>query len=349
MNEAISSQKEQCAPAKKDLRALLVEDSELDARIILRYLEQSYALHFRIATDAAQMQAALAEEEWDVLLCDYWMPGFGFFGAMKLLRERQLDIPFIVVSGSIGEDLAVEAMKSGAHDYIMKDNLMRLAPAIEREIRQAHARRERIRAARKMAWLAAIVDSMTEAVIGTDQNGVIISWNAGAQRLYGHAEGEAVGKSVELVVPTELHEETRRLLDGVRKGEPLPEFETTVRLRRDGSLVDVSSAFSAVKDENGQTIGAAILAMDITARKKAEAEHKKMIRELNETLSQVRRLHGLLPICAACKKIRDEKGQWHSLEAYITGHSQAEFSHSICPTCAQNLYPGFVDPVESPA
>ena len=349
MNEAISRQSEQPAPAKKVLRALLAEDSELDAKIIRRYLEQSFSLHFQLVTSAEAMRVALAQEEWDVVLCDYCMPGFGFAEAMKVLQASGLDLPFIVVSGSIGEDLAVEAMKSGAHDYIMKDNLMRLAPAIEREIRQAQARRERIRIAQKTAWLAAIVDSMTEAVIGTDQNGVITSWNAGAQRLYGHSETEAVGKPIELVVPPELHEETRRLLDGVRKGEPLSEFETTLRLRRDGSLVDVSSAFSAVKDENGQIIGVAILALDITARKKAEAEHKKMIRELNETLSQVRRLHGLLPICAACKKIRDERGQWHSIESYITGHSQAEFSHSICPTCAQTLYPGFVDPVESPA
>ena len=349
MNEAISSPTNQPAPAKKDLRVLLAEDSELDARVILRYLEQSYSLHFRIVITAAEMRLALAQEEWDVVLCDYWMPGFGFAEAMKVLRESQLDLPFIVVSGSIGEDIAVEAMKSGAHDYIMKDNLMRLAPAIEREIRQAQARRERSRATRKMAWLAAIVDSMTEAVIGTDHNGIITSWNAGAQKLYGHAEAEAVGKPIELVVPPELHGETRRLLDGVRKGDPLSEFETTMRLRRDGTLVDVSSAFSAVKDENGQIIGTAILALDITARKKAEEEHKKMIRELNETLSQVRRLHGLLPICAACKKIRDEKGRWHSLETYITGHSQAEFSHSICPTCAQSLYPGFVDPPETSA
>jgi hypothetical protein len=67
-----------------------------------------------------------------------------------------------------------------------------------------------------------------------------------------------------------------------------------------------------------------------------------MIAELKETLAQVRQLHGLLPICASCKKIRDEKGNWQALESYISGHSEAEFSHSICPTCAQSLYPDFV-------
>ena len=345
MNQAISSLSNPPTAARKVLRVLLVEDSDADATLVRRYLEQSYDLHFQTVKDAAGMREALSREVWDALLCDYWLPGFGFSDAMKLLRESGQDLPCIVVSGTIGEDLAVDAMKCGAHDYIMKDNLMRLAPTIEREIRQAEARRERARAARKTAWLAAIVDSMTEAVIGTDQFGLITSWNAGAEKLYGHGEAEAVGKPVELVIPSELHQETRQLLDGVKKGGPLAEFETTVRLRRDGTLVDVSSAVSAVKDENGRIIGAAILAVDITGRKRAEEENRKMIRELNETLGQVRRLHGLLPICAACKKIRDDKGQWHAIESYISGHSQAEFSHSICPSCASTLYPGYVDPI----
>jgi GTP-sensing pleiotropic transcriptional regulator CodY len=112
--------------------------------------------------------------------------------------------------------------------------------------------------------------------------------------------------------------------------------------RRDGKTVDVCSTVAAVKDETGQVIGIAIVATDITERKQAERERKKMIEELKETLAQVRQLHGLLPICASCKKIRDEKGHWQALESYISGHSDAEFSHSICPGCAQALYPDYV-------
>jgi PAS domain S-box-containing protein len=348
MNEAaISQSNDPAPPVKTALRALLVEDSEADAALVIRYLEQSYQVKARRVQDAAAMREALTQETWDVVLCDYWMPEFGVIPALEILKEQQLDLGFIVVSGTVGEDLAVEAMKAGAHDYIMKENLMRLAPAIEREVRQAQTRRERTRNLRKATWLAAIVDSMGEAVIGTDQAGNITSWNASAERLYGHTAEEAIGQAIELVVPPALHEETRRMLEGVRQGGQLAEFETTVRLRRDGSQVDVSSAISAVKDENGQVIGAAILAVDITERKQAEEERKKMIRELNETLAQVRSLRGLLPICASCKKIRDEKGHWQALETYISGHSEAEFSHSICPSCAQRLYPEFVDKKES--
>ncbi|HXR08405.1 MAG TPA: PAS domain S-box protein [Candidatus Acidoferrum sp.] len=349
MNESISSQSNEPAPpVKKALRVLLVEDSEIDATLLVHHLEQSYQLQSRRVQDAAAMKKVLQEETWDVVLCDYWVPGFGVAQALEIMREDQLDLAFIVVSGAIGEDLAVETMKAGAHDYIMKGNLTRLVPAIEREIRQAGARRERTRTLRKAAWLAAIVDSMGEAVIGTDPAGIITSWNAGAERLYGYAAEEAIGKAVELVVPPALHQKTRRMLEEARQGGQVSEFETTVRLRRDGTKVDVSSAISAVKDETGQVMGAAILAVDITERKEAEEERKKMIQELTETLAQVRSLRGLLPICSSCKKIRDEKGHWQALETYISGHSQAEFSHSICPSCAQSLYSEFMDNQKQP-
>jgi PAS domain S-box-containing protein len=344
MNEAIASQStEPAPPAKQALRVLLVEDSHIDAALLIRCLEQSRPVHFRRVQDAAALREALQREAWDVVLCDYRIPGFGVLPALEILRECQLDIAFIVVSRTIGENLAVEMLKAGAHDYILKDDLARLAPAIEREIREAQLRRERALSLRKAAWLAAIVDSMGEAVIGTDRAGNITSWNASAERLYGFLAEEAIGRAIELVVPPDLHQETRRMLEGLDQDGPLAEFETTFRLRRDGTKVSVSSAISAVRDANREVIGAAILAVDITERKQAEEERKKMIKELNETLSQVRSLRGLLPICASCKKIRDEKGDWQALETYISGHSQAEFSHSICPSCAQRLYPEYAD------
>ncbi len=126
------------------LRVLIVEDSQDDARLLLRALRSgSYdPLHERVDT-AEEMQIALDRQEWDLVLSDFSMPTFNALQALHLLQENGLDLPFLIVSGSIGEDIAVAAMKAGAHDYIMKDNLTRLLPAVERELREAQGRRER--------------------------------------------------------------------------------------------------------------------------------------------------------------------------------------------------------------
>ena len=91
------------------------------------------------------MEATLAEQAWDVVVADYVMPHFSGLDALALVRQLGLDLPFIIVSGHITEDTAVAAMKAGAHDYVMKDNLTRLGPAVERELREAEMRRQRRR------------------------------------------------------------------------------------------------------------------------------------------------------------------------------------------------------------
>lgn len=130
-----------------ELKVLLVEDSEPDAVLILRELHKGgYSLiHKRIET-GEEMREALASETWDIVLCDHALPEFNSAVALGLLRAKDPDLPFIIVSGQIGEDVAVKAMKEGAHDYIMKGNLKRLVPAIQRELRDAQERREHKRA-----------------------------------------------------------------------------------------------------------------------------------------------------------------------------------------------------------
>ena len=123
------------------IRVLIVEDSEDDTVLILRELKRGGydTTYERVETDKA-MKAALDNQTWDIIICDYSMPKFSMPAALETLQKMGLDLPFIIVSGTIGEDVAVEAMKAGAHDYIMKDNLSRLVPAIERELREAEER-----------------------------------------------------------------------------------------------------------------------------------------------------------------------------------------------------------------
>jgi two-component system response regulator len=126
-----------------DIRVLQIEDSPDDAELMLRLLKKAGFLVYseRIET-AAEMRRLLARQQWDVIVADYRLPNFDAPAALSVLQETGKDIPFIVVSGAIGEDVAVEMMRSGAHDYLLKDRLERLAPAVEREIHAARIRRQ---------------------------------------------------------------------------------------------------------------------------------------------------------------------------------------------------------------
>jgi signal transduction histidine kinase len=127
---------------KKQLRVLMVEDIEEDARLVLRELSRAgfEPQHTRVASRVELLRAL--GSEWDVVLCDYSMPGFSGMEALALVRESVEDLPFIIVSGTVGETRAVEIMRAGAHDYVFKNNLQRLGVVIERELREAERRRE---------------------------------------------------------------------------------------------------------------------------------------------------------------------------------------------------------------
>ena len=158
------------------LRVLHVEDRARDVALLTRHLSRAgYELVSRRVETPEAMGAALETEEWDIVLCDYSMPHFSALGALALLKETGLDIPFIIISGTVGEETAVEAMRAGAHDYLMKDKLARLAPTIERELAEAKNRRARREAEEALraseAELRAIFEAMSDAVLVIDAEG----------------------------------------------------------------------------------------------------------------------------------------------------------------------------------
>src|SRR6187402_3133644 len=129
------------------LRVLVVEDSVPDTQLLIHELRRTIdSVDFERVDNAELMRAALLEQMWDVVISDWSMPTFSGLSALALVGELELDLPFIIVSGTIGEELAVQAMHAGAHDYLIKGNLKRLVPAIDREIRDA-----KVRAARRSA------------------------------------------------------------------------------------------------------------------------------------------------------------------------------------------------------
>lgn len=143
------------------LRVLIVEDSENDAELVLRELRRGgYEPTYERVETPQDMGAALERQTWDIILSDYSMPHFSGPAALETLRAKAIDLPFIIISGTIGEETAVSAMRAGAHDYIMKNNLIRLIPAIDREIKEAKLREERRKAEEMINYLA-YHDSLT--------------------------------------------------------------------------------------------------------------------------------------------------------------------------------------------
>jgi signal transduction histidine kinase len=146
------------------LRVLIVEDSPADAELVTLELRRASFVPATTRVDTPTALArALDEQSWDVVISDYQLPGWSGLSALQMLQERNIDTPFIIVSGAIGEETAVDTMKAGAHDYVLKDNLVRLGPAVERELREAQVRRERRQALAALQELASRSALLAEA------------------------------------------------------------------------------------------------------------------------------------------------------------------------------------------
>ncbi len=269
------------------LRVLIVEDSEIDALMLILELQQGgyELLHEQVETVEA-VRTALQDKAWDIILCDYYLSGFNGLQVLAIVKEMGIDVPFILISGAIGEELAVEAMKAGAHDYIMKDRRQRLLPAVKRELREAVMRREhrRVETAFRESEgkFRLLVENAPDAVF-VQVGGSLAYLNPAAIRLFGAGSAEALLGSplMDHVHPEyrELARERMRLLN---------EERIAVRvigqryLKLDGSVIDVEVSAVPITYENHD--GALVFVRDITDRKRAEDEQHRS-REIAERLA----------------------------------------------------------------
>ena len=411
------------------LNLLIVEDSPVDAELLVRELRRSgFEVRWQRVETKADFLAGLKNAP-DVIISDCSMPQFSGVQAVDLLRQSGLDIPFILVSGTTGDEPAVEAMKHGATDYLLKDRIARLGSAVAHALEEKRLRNEsqRMRAqlatqgaalqesearfagiinsatdgiitvnreqrivlfnpaaeqmfghpadqlmgqpldrlipqrfqhahtrhvetfgktgvtnrrmgalgtifgrradgtefpieasisqvetggqklytvilrditARKMGEearnrLAAIVESSDDAIISETLDGNIVSWNAGAERIFGYAASEMIGGPLTRLIPPEFQSEELQILDLIKHGERMAQVETA-RLRKDASRINVSLIVSPIKDAEGKIIGASRIARDITERKRletavaaaAEEERGRIARDLHDGLGQ---------------------------------------------------------------
>jgi PAS domain S-box-containing protein len=192
--------------SRTPLRALILEDSEFDARVMLQALRAGgYEVHWQRVETAERMEEALKAEPWDIILADYNMPDFNAPEALRIVQEAGHDIPFIIVSGGIGEDIAVAAMKAGAHDYVMKGNPARLLPAVARELREAEVRQRRREAEALLREselrYRSLWETSPDAVLVCDEKGRIGFANPAAEKVFGFSTAELTDLSIAALEP----------------------------------------------------------------------------------------------------------------------------------------------------
>jgi PAS domain S-box-containing protein len=260
------------------LRVLMVEDREDDALLLLRLLRRAgYDLTFERVDTAEATEAALDRQTWDIIIADYTLPEFNGLGALALMKERGLDLPYVVVSGSIGEDIAVAAMKAGAHDYIMKNNLTRLVPAVERELREAEVRRARKRAEDTLQEnyqiMQAIFEGTSDAIFVKDMQGRYVMINSAGARVFGKAPGEVIGMN-----DTELFADASACHIIEHDRQVMISGETRI-YEEIGTVLGQTRTYLSTKaphrDHQGNIIGIIGISRDITERKQAEEQFQR--------------------------------------------------------------------------
>ncbi len=193
-----------------------------------------------------------------------------------------------------------------------------------------------------LAFQQELLNAIPVPVFYKNREGIYLGCNREFEAFLGISKGMIIGKSVYDVAPMELadgyYEKDMELFNN--PGTQIYEFEVKNKLDHIKTVIFHKATFHDSNGDIGGLIGAIL---DITTRKEAENEREKLISELKIALEKVKVLSGFLPICASCKKIRDDKGYWNQIEVYIREHSEAEFSHSICPVCVKKLYPDIED------
>lgn len=295
----------------RKLKALIVEDSETDARLLIRELQRGgYEVEPRRIETAGALKEALANETWDVILCDYRFPQFSGDEALRTVKASGLDLPFIFVSGKIGEETAVQAMKAGAHDYVMKNNLARLPAAVERELGEARMRRESRRAEAMVRTsehkYRHVFESMRDAAfLVAEATGKIIDVNPQAERMLDRTRGEIIGMNQQELYPAKTGPWPFPLQPGESVGGDPGGYEIEIA-RRDGTIVPTDLVLSRLQLQGHNLL--LLLFRDIARRRQTENElrdSREQLRALAVRLQAVREEERT----RVAREIHDELGQ----------------------------------------
>ena len=331
-------------PMKTELNILNLEDDRDDAESIRCELcKGGFPFRFKQVETQEEFLCALENDPPDLVLSDHGLAALSGLEALATVRKECPDIPFIFVTGLMGEETAIETFENGATDYVLKSRLSKLVPVVRRAVREAEeraARRNQERALRESEErFRALVEGVKDyALCMLDPGGCVRSWNAGAEWIMGYQASEIMGRHFSCFYAAESVAEGLLEL-ALHLAAFEGRFAEEGWLLRQGGLPFLANVvITPLRDQQEELRGFALVMRDITERKQAETEREQLIQELHTTINDVKTFGGVLPICDSCKKVRDYHGLWHPLDEYLQEHSEATLTHEFCQECAQHTH-----------
>jgi PAS domain S-box-containing protein len=274
---------------KLPLNVLVIEDSKVDAELILYNLKKSgYDIHAERIETASELTISIQNHKWDIILADYRLPSFDAPSALEICREAGLDIPFIVISGTIGEELAIALMKSGAHDYLMKDNLTRLAAVVERELQEAQVRRDHKMAEKCLKeseeMYRTLLNASPEGIVILDTHGNISDVSNMALLILGYEnKTEMMGKPFVQFIASE----DKNIIDDLLKETAIVGLAQNVEIllnKKDAKEFNGEISITMIRDSEGKASRYMAIVRDISARITLEQQmiHTERMASLGE-------------------------------------------------------------------
>jgi PAS domain S-box-containing protein len=274
----------------KQLHILILEDDNTDAELIKHELQNA---NITFTSNCVETKEAFQEnlENFvpDIILADYTLPSFDGCSAMRIVKEKCPDVPFIFVSGTIGEDIAIESLKNGATDYVLKDGISRLVPAVHRALREIDEKIEYRKAQKALKEselrFRSVVQSANDAIILMDGRGSIVSWNAGARSIFGYTEKEVLGMSIMHIMPKQYKDHGQEKPGYVNLVGNIGKTVESYGLRKDGSEFPLEISTAAWKTE--EEMFYSIIIRDITERKSVEKQIEASLKEKEMLLREI--------------------------------------------------------------
>lgn len=319
------------------LKTLLIDDNPDDRAMVIRELRRMFPnLRAEEVVDPKGFAGVLESGAFDLVITDFQLHWTNGLQVLRRVKDRWPDCPVVMFTGTGSEEIAVEAMKAGLDDYVLKSpkHFVRLPSAAKNALRVAQ---QKLLLRQAEARYSILFASVPVGLYRATPAGQIVDANPAFVEMIKYPDKETLLSENlgDLYVEIGDYDKWRALLeqDGVVRN-------SEARLRTfQGTPLWVENSARATGDTRGAGLVYEGSLEDIDKRKLAEEEREKLILELQEALAKVKTLGGLLPICASCKKIRDDNGYWNQIEEFIQTRSDAEFTHSFCPDCMKNLYP----------